>query len=563
MVDSFRKMTSESSENLNQAREYFLLGLEFFERESYEEAEQSFKKSLKIIPNRESTLTNLAATLIKLQKINEAIDVCLQLISSNPQNIEAHLTLGLANHQQKKYSIALDHYSEAIHLDPNYAEAWSNKGITLTCLSRHEEALSDFDQAIHLKPDYAEAWSNRGATLTCLNRYDQALSDFDQAIRLKPDYVEALSNKGNSLTHLNRYDEALSQFDLAIRLKPGYAEAWSNKGTTLTYLNRYDEALLQFDQAIYLKPDFYDPYWNKSVIHLRLGNFNEGWNLYTYKWQMKDSEPYRYNKFPELKSLDNLKNKNILIWHEQGLGDTIQFSRYIKELKKLEAQITFEVQKPLLNLFASQSECITTSEIDNKSKFDFQAPLLTLPKLFNTNFDTIPKPINLHICQQRIERWKTLLKLSKEKPNIGIAVSGNPNHKNDLNRSIPLSTILPLLNFGKFFLIQKNITEIDEKILRQHKEITFLGNEINDFVDSASIVMNMDLVISVDTSLIHLAGSLNKKSYLMLPWCPEWRWLMNRSDSPWYPSIKIFRQKELCDWGSVINQIKSELESEL
>jgi hypothetical protein len=214
------------------------------------------------------------------------------------------------------------------------------------------------------------------------------------------------------------------------------------------------------------------------------------------------------------------------------------------------------VQEPLLGLLSSQFDCVTTSEIQTNAKFDFQVPLLTLAKLFKASIANIPPPIHIKVNSSAISRWENQLHLSKNTLNIGIAVSGNPIHINDQNRSMPLKYLSSLFPFGKFFIIQKHINESDQNVLSHHKEVVFLGEEINDFVDTAAIVMNMDLIISVDTSLIHLAGSLNKPSLLMLPWCAEWRWLIDKSDSPWYPSLKILRQESPGDWDSVVAQIR-------
>lgn len=481
-------MSEISTPNLDKAKQLFLSGLEHFNQRQYTKALHLFEESLKLAPNRESTLTNLAATLIRLDKNQEAKILCDELILTNPQNLEAHLNLGLANHNLKNYQEALLSFNKAIGLDPDHPETWSNKGITLNSLKQ--------------------------------------------------------------------YDEALIHYDKAIQLKPHYSEAWSNKGNTLNELNRHDEALIHYDQAIQLKPDYFDSYWNKSLTCLAIEDFHHGWNLYDYRWKKSEPTVYRHGELNELTSLNNLSQKNILVWYEQGYGDTIQFSRYVSELIKMGAIVTFEVQKPLLNIFRNHLDCMIVDEAGSKEKFDFQVPLMSLPKLFNTNISNIPQPILIKPSQEHIHRWREKLDLSDRQLNIGIATSGNPNHKNDLNRSMPLSYLSPLVDHAKFFLIQKELNPIDQKDVSQIKNIVYLGDQINDFVDTASIIENLDLVISVDTSLIHLAGSLNKNSYLMLPWCPEWRWLLERVDSPWYPSIKIFRQESIGNWNSVIQKIK-------
>lgn len=484
-------MSDISTENLNKAKQLFLTGLEKFHQQQFIKAHDLFKESLKLAPNRESTLTNLAATLIKLDKNQEAKNLCNEIITHNPKNSEAYLNLGLANHNLKNFSEALLNFNKTIQLDPQYPEAWSNKGITLNSLEQ--------------------------------------------------------------------YDQAIAHYDKAIKLKPHYPEAWSNKGNTLSNLNRYDEALVHYDQAIQLKPDYFDSYWNKSLTCLVIEDFHNGWNLYDYRWKKSEPTEYRHGELNELSTLSDLNKKNILVWHEQGYGDTIQFSRYIPELIKTGANITLEVQKPLINIFRNHLNCLIITEVKNTEKFDFQIPLMSLPKLFNTNINNIPRSLSISPAQEHIQLWRKKLSLSDRQLNIGIATSGNPNHKNDSNRSMPLSYLSPLLGYANFFLIQKELNLIDREFIKQNKNILFLGDQIHDFVDTASIIENLDLVISVDTSLIHLAGSLNKKSFLMLPWCPEWRWLLERVDSPWYSSIKIFRQESIGNWNSVIQSIKKEI----
>jgi tetratricopeptide (TPR) repeat protein len=501
----------------------------------------------------------LGSSQLKLNQYEKAAQSFKQSIEKAGVFFEALHDLATTYGHLGKTQEALSYYIDCLKINQNSYELHFNIARTLDHLKRYDEALSHYDQAIQLNPNYAEAWSNKGVTLHDLKRYDEALSHFDQAIQLNPNFAEAWSNKGNTLKDLKRYDEALSHFDQAIQLNPNYAEAWSNKGVTLQDLKRYDEALSHFDQAIQLRADFFDSYWNKSLALLTLGNFKDGWGLYTYRWKRTNADKYRYSNINKLESLDNLTNKNILVWYEQGYGDTIQFSRYIPKLIDLGANVTFEVQKPLSRIFTEQKKLVVTSEIKNHSNFDFQLPLLSLPKLFNSDIGSIPNPLPIQIKSEDISIWKKKLNLSDRKLNIGLAISGNRNHKNDSNRSMRIDDISPLLDVGEFFLLQKEINQFDLDNLNKKMNLNFLGNQIDDFLDTASIIMNMDLIISVDTSLIHLAGSLNKQSYLMLPWCPEWRWLLDRPDSPWYPSVKIFRQKYFGDWNSVIEDIKYEL----
>ena len=537
-----------------------LLGVLSGIEDNHHKAFNYFKVATKIRPKNHLAHFNLAKALSKLGNDTEAIEHYSISIKLKSDYAEAWNNKGVSLSNLKQYEESLSYYDQAIKLKPNYAEAWNNKGVSLKNLKRYEESLSYYDQAIKLKPDYAEARHNKGVSLNKLKRYEESLSYYDQAIKLKPNYAEAWNNKGVSLKNLKRYEESLSYYDQAIKLKPDYAEARHNKGVSLNKLKRYEESLSYYDQAIKLKPNYAEALYGKAETKLILGDFQDGWNLYMLRWKQEDFEIYRYPQFKKLESTNNLDNKKILIWHEQGMGDTIQFSRYVSKLVALGAVVTFEVQKDLVFFFKKQFECEVTDQVSINKNFDYQAPLLNLPYVFNTSIDTIPNnQAYLKVNKENVIDWNKKIKLSKNKLNIGIAMSGNPNQKNNHIRSISLENMKSIFQYANFFVIQKELSVIDMEFLKKYPEIKFIGEEIVNFSDTAAIVENMDLIISVDTSLIHLAGAMGKKSFLMLSWSPEWRWLLDRCDSPWYKSIKIFRQKLIGDWNSVINQIEFEL----
>jgi tetratricopeptide (TPR) repeat protein len=527
----------------------------------YEESLSYYDQAIKLKPDYAEAWNNKGVSLNNLKRYEESLSYFDQAIKLKPDYAEAWNNKGFSLKNLKRYEESLSYYDQAIKLKPEYAEAWNNKGFSLSNLKRYEESLSYYDQAIKLKPDYAHAWNNKGVSISLkhLKRYEESLSYYDQAIKLKPDYAEAWNNKGVSLKNLKRYEESLSYFDQAIKLKPDYAEAWSNKGVSLKNLKRYEESLSYYDQAIKLKPDYTEAWYCKAEIKLLLADFQDGWNLYMFRWKREDSERYRYPQFKELESTNNLDNKKILVWHEQGFGDIIQFSRYIPKLINLGAIITFEVPKDLTSFFKKQFDCEVTDHVSTNQLFDYQTPLLNLPFLFKTLINTIPLNQSYLKVQEKIIDWKEKLKLSKTKLNVGIAISGNSNYADNHIRSIPLEKMKSLFRQANFFIIQKELDTKDKIFLKDSTDIKFLGDDINNFLDTAAIVENMDLIISINTSLIHLAGALGKKSFLLLPWASEWRWLIDRSDSPWYKSIKIFRQKFIDDWDSVINEIQFEL----
>ena len=472
---------------------------------------------------------------------------------------EALHDLGTAYAHLNKPEEALNYFKKCLLFQKNSFELFFNIGSLLEVLNHNEEAITYYDKAIAINPRYTEAWLNKANALKNLSRHEESIAHYDKAIQINPNYAEAWSNKANVLRLLNRNEDAIIHYDRAIEVKPDYHTAIFNKGNTLKSLNNFQQALNCYEKAIEIKPNYFEAIWNKSLTNLCIGNLIEGFDLYDYRWKQIESAPYRHSNIPELKTLIGINNLNVLVWHEQGFGDTIQFSRYIPKLLALGAKITFEVQPQLQSLFQNQFDCLITSNIFDYAKFDFQIPLLSLPKLFGTDIQNIPSITKLEIDSQKLSAWKEKLNLSSQKINIGLANSGNSAHINDKNRSIPIKYFHDIFDIGKFYIVQKDLRPEDKEFIAKNPEITYLGNQINDFTDTASITHNLDLIISVDTSLIHLAGSLSKKAFLLLPFNPEWRWPLNRKDSPWYPTIKIFRQRLMNEWNPVISEVKKNI----
>ncbi len=524
------------------------------------EAVKFLLMAVKINPNDYHVNFNLAKALSETGKNVDAIKYHISATKLDPKNPVARLNYAKTLFQLNQVDESIANLDKALNLNPSYFEAWLDKAHIFHKLERYDESLVCFDKAICLNPNLYEAWLNKGRIFHKHKQYDEALAHYDEVIRIHPNFSEVWANKGNLLHELKRYEDALLHYEKAIELKPDYVEALTDKGLSLYYLERYDEAIANYDAAIEINPEYAEAHWNKSHTMLLLGKFKSGWDLYESRWKRRQTWPYRHASITQLDSLDNINGKKILIWYEQGYGDIIQFSRLVTETIRLGANITFEIPKSLLSLFQNQFNCELCTSVNQKSKFDYQVPLLTLPNLLKIDFDNIPCPVNFRINTSEIQEWKEKLSLSNKKLNIGLAISGNINHENDSNRSISLSNFIPWLDSANFYLVQKDLKKSDEEIARHHN-ITVLSEQIHDFLDTASIITNLDLIISVDTSLIHLAGSLNKKSYLLVSTPPDWRWLLNSSTSPWYPSVKIFRKKNN-DWGTVIGEIMRNLNIE-
>jgi len=320
-----------------------------------------------------------------------------------------------------------------------------------------------------------------------------------------------------------------------------------------------------YDQAIKIKSDFADAYWNKSLTQLTLGEFAEGWKNYEYRFKLENAKS-QFEDVPRLESLKNVMNKRILIWSEQGLGDSIQFSRYIYKILDLGAKVTFDISKLLTSLMSRQFNC-TVNETGQglvKNNFDFQIPLLSLPMLFNTELNSIPfNGAYLKTSKDKDDEWLNKLKLTKQKLNIAITFAGNPNYIMDSERSTNLEIFYPLVDKANLFIIQKEIKKEDEIFLKQYPQIKFIGKDIDNFDDLASVIQNMDLVISTDTSIPHLAAAIGKKVFILLGRITDWRWMLNSGTSPWYSSATLLRKKfnsknKTEDWSHAFEAIMRE-----
>ena len=320
-------------------------------------------------------------------------------------------------------------------------------------------------------------------------------------------------------------------------------------------MKNFDEAIAEYDKAISLDPNYAEACLNKSFSELLLGKFDSGWKNFEYRWKLKEFDAERHAAIPRLSSLGFIEHKKILIWAEQGLGDSIQFFRYVLLLCDLGANVVFEAPESLAPIFPKRENLEVVTEAFNVD-FDFQLPLLSLPLIFDERKEAIPDNINyIDIKPEKINFFAGVMR-SKKPYKIGLVCSGQKNHRNDMNRSIPLHQFASILDQGhQYFLIQKEIRVGDEEFLKDGG-IKSLAHAINDFSDTAAIILNLDCVISVDTSVIHLAGTLNKKAFLMLPFCPDWRWQINRGDTPWYPSLRIIRQTNMNDWSQAMSELK-------
>lgn len=516
-------------------------------------AETLLRRALIMAPRNVDVLNLLGVVAFQRGNMQESLQFLQKVVKSDPRNLMACYNLANVLMHTGDHARALEFHERARQLKPDDYWILVNHGISLSRLKRFDQAKASLHKAIALNPAQAEGWQNLATCLKDSKDYAAALPAYDEAIGLRPDYAEAWSGKGSVLHSLMRYEEALACFDQAIQCNPNFAEAWSNKGATLNDLMRYPEALSCFDRAILVQPDYYESYWNKSLTQLLLGDFEEGWLNYRHRWKIRAAAPYLHADLPRLDTLEQARGKTVLVWAEQGLGDSLHFARYLPLLARHAGRVIFEAQPALCPLFQEQLGCEVIPMGQARGPADYQVALLDLPCVFQTRLDTIPaRSPYLQATPQSIARWRDALELSAGRLNIGIACSGNAAQDNDHHRSLPLELLQPVLSLGSCYLLQKEVRDSDRAYLATHPEIRFLGDALKSFDDTAAVVSCLDLVVSVDTSLAHLTGALGRPLYILVRWAPDWRYMLDRTDNPWYPSARVFRQASLGDWTSAV-----------
>jgi len=426
-----------------------------------------------------------------------------------------------------------------------------------------EKALKIYDEIIKMENENSEAYFNKALILTKLQKYEEALRSYDSAIKIKPDFEEAYINRGVILSTLMRPIDALKNFDLAIRFKSENAIAYNNKGNVLTELSRFDEAIENYEKAVEINPNYAEAFNNIALLKLLLGKYEEGWKLFEWRWKGPQKKEFRDFKKPLWLGNEVIKDKTILITAEQGLGDFIQFYRYCDLVEELGAKIIIETPKELFSLIQHQNKKnIVIHKGQSLPIFDFYCPIMSLPLAFKTNIHNIPSSLPyIKIDNEKLTFWRSKIS-EKNRTKVGLVWSGAQNKETDYNRSLMLSQISPLFDLPlDFYSLQKEVRDIDKDFLSQSKNIYDYHKEIVDFSDTAALILEMDIIISIDTSVAHLAGALNKPLWILLPHVADYRWMIDRIDSPWYPSATLFRQKEINNWDSVIFSIERSLRS--
>jgi Flp pilus assembly protein TadD len=485
-----------------------------------------------------------------------------RVLAAQPNHADALHLLGIIAHQMRRDSLALELIDKALALKPNSADVVNNRGNALAELKRYDEALASYDKALALKPDYAEAFNNRGVALQELRRLDEALASYDQALALRPDYAEAFNKRGYALHDLDRLDEALASYDKAVALKPDLAEAFNNRGVTLQQQNRIDEALASYREALRLRPNFVQAHSNLGYALLLAGRFEEGWKEHEWRWKTEHMSGETRDFPVPLWCGEAIGDRVILLHAEQGFGDTLQFCRYVPQIAA-GARTVLEVQAPLVRLL-SRLPGITkiVARGDGLPSFDLHCPLLSLPRTLGTTLDNTPAAMPyLAADPTRAANWRRRLAgiAGLDGLRVGLVWAGGERVKwktsaVDHRRSVALNAMAPLGEASRvsFVSLQKGGPAAQAATPPHGMALHDFTADLHDFEDTAALIDGLDLVISVDTAVAHLAGALGKPVWLLNRFDSCWRWLLNRDDSPWYPLLRQFRQPSPGDWNSVI-----------
>ncbi len=533
--------------------------------ERFEEALACYEKALIARPDYAEALNNRGNALQGLERFAEALASYDEALAIKPDYARALNNRGNALRALHRPAEALASYDRALAVKFDYAEALHGRGLALTKLERPDETLASFDRALAINPDYAEALNNRGVALQQLDRPYEALASYDEALALDPDFAEAFNNRGSALLALRRPDDALACFDRALAAKPGYAEALLNRGVALTELGRLDEALASYDKMLAIKPDDSDALYNRGLAALLTGDFAAGWAGYERRWNRKEVVGRMLTApFPVWRG-ENISGRKIVVYEEQGHGDVIQFSRYLLRLAEMGAQVTFLARPGLERLMLSLGPSVRVlTALPAGEDFDVQAALMSLPLAFETRLDKVPAETPyLRAEPERVQKWKS--RLGGHGFKVGIAWQGSKLGNIDMGRSIPLAAFLGLSRIPNVRLIslQKNLGVEQLRSLPEGMQVETLGDDFDaaedSFLDAAAVMDSLDLVVSSDTAIAHLAGALARPVWVALKYVPDWRWLLKRADSPWYPTMRLFRQQTSDDWRGVFARIEASL----
>ena len=576
---------------------WFQRGNSHVSQQQWQPALDCYREAVRVDPNHAQAHAYIGNVLRQLGRADEAIVAYDRAIAAKPDYAEVHYNRGTILEQARQTRAALESYESAVAANPAFVEAHCRRGDLLKALGRLDEALSSYNTAIQLRPDFARVFSNRaqvqaklgrlvdarashdqasllgpqdagihfnrGCFLSDIKEWNGAVESFQAAIVLNPDNADAYCNLGHAQQEAGHGDAALHSYSRALEVNPRLSIAFNNRGNLFRSRHQFEQALPDYRQAIALEPDSAEAHYNFAQLALLRGDFATGWAEYEWRQLIEEAVAVPTRKLPQpaWRGERPLEGKRIFLHAEQGLGDTIQFCRYASLVAGLGAHVALEVPPRLGELLANLdgvSQLVLAGAPIPSA--DYQCSLMSLPWAFKTTLDTIPCQVPyLRADADKVARWHEILG-PRTRPRVGLAWSGNPNNRNDHNRSVSLAQWIQFLpDECEYFCLQKGIRDDDRRIMDASGKFTAVEAYNENFTDTAALIETLDLVISVDTSLAHLSGAMGKATWILLCYLPDWRWLLERRDTPWYPTATLYRQPVAGDWHSVMTEIKGDL----
>ena len=526
------------------------------------EAEHLYRQILAQQPDHFEALHNMGVLAHQVGRNDAAIDFLLRTVRIRPGDAQALGNLGNAYRGAGRLDDAIAAYHRAIALRPAMAEAQYNLAGALFENKFPVEAAAAYRKAIERRPDFAEAHGNLGSVLCAQGDFDGAISALSRSIAIKPS-AQAHTNLGSALQRTGRPLEAIESHRQAIALAPGFAEAHNHLGTALNDAGRHAQAIAAFETAIALKLDFPQAHYNLSLALLAVGDFHQGWEEYEWRWKCDDFSTLPAQLKQPRWDGAALEGRTLLLYCEQGFGDTIQFVRYLPRLIDRGGKIIVQCQPELQRLLHRvdglvADRCQIIARGSELPAFDVWSPVLSIPRALGAALESIPAPASyLSAEPDLLKRWHRRLGLDHRRLNVALAWAGSPEFKTDLTRSITLDRLAALAKIADvtFHSVQKGPAAAQAHDPPAGLQLIDLSPQLHDFADTSAVLSLMDLVITTDTSVAHLAGALGAPVWVMLQFTPDWRWLLERKDSPWYPSMQLFRQPALGDWESVVELV--------
>lgn len=546
--------------------DYLQLGESMKKEGKVDQAISMYKKALAIASDNYNAAFNLANILYEQNKIAEAILYYQKVNELKPDSAAVYFNLGICYARQDNYAKAGDAFSKTIELNPQHTKAYYQLVVALHKQNKFNEALEYAKKGLDLDPNDFDLVFRAASLYKHFDKFNEAIEFYRKAVDLNPKHINAILELANILNMVEETDEALKLYQRILEINPKIYEALYNFGFTLKKQGHIKEAMEIYHKILEMKPHYAQPHFSLSLSYLTLGDFEQGWKEYEWRWAAYNETPRKY-KQPQFDGTD-IAGKTILLYAEQGLGDTLQFIRYAKLIKDQGGKVIFDTQKPLKQIL---SLCPYIDKViahgDTMPEFDYHVALMSLPLIFKTTLHTVPHQIPyIYADQNLVEYWRE--KLSHDKNfKIGLCWQGNAGYSTQFLRKAVAAKSFHVKEFEPLCKI-KGISLYSLQKMNGHEQLKDSTNQLNihdfgseldeqhgRFMDTAAIIKNLDLVITIDTSISHFAASLGAPVWILLPHPADWRWMLNRTDTPWYPNARLFRQTKAGDWKSLMEEI--------